>query len=1322
MRGDWIPQDGRTTMDGCNRTNRVSQPIRPTGLLRPLAVRLGFLTATALPMVGCANQPVEASHQTLSPTTTCAELKNNPGTIYLGNNRWASLTAKDGQVITLACSNHDQQPLAKTLIEFFGQDRDQLAGQTVLELTAAINNGQLYENNVLMTSRQANALGLRPTWLPGWTPSRLVFQSATLVDFSTQGLTEAERKTKISLLTDQLWASGLMPQEKSRVNLLIQTEESRPTWLMFRDPKMKHYKDLASLYQQRGEYEKAEQVSLNILKSDHTVTAARPNSYDESVFLVADSRRIRGLQQHDPNLMAASLRILIENNAKLKSLEHGYLARYNHEILNTCRLYLENVAEGNNQLPECEPAKIEEYATNATTRYNSYAPAYSDYFIAVSTMLENARARLATAKTPDEINAAVKRCDEALGTIDRNQNPTFWDHLSRGVRIAATSKQFDGRSFNLYIARANEIKAMASNKLAAVDPARKEEHLTNALQVLTNAVEFARIIKQENILEFHTANKFKERQTYHDIIASYSETLLELYYEKEKKAPGSGKELLLNNNVEAMAIAGDNPLETSYLRAALNLGNLNSQFAYITGSAERFALAADFYSVLSNSQQTATEPKQLTDYHRYLFAIAAIRSAELFVAWPRVKSTREVEAQLLAIDNGLTILTSLSNTPAAAKRNEFFLNAAPITKADLLLAQVDRDPTGPKADRLAKAEELFRGAKTSSESYQALKAEVKLIEIAIRRNEFEELDSQGKKVSTNKASGLIGSGEALLGNLGSTHSLRYPLIMSLSTLYIYRNEPTDADRVIALNSEILGNSHNLTEPFKTYIRTYAALNKGTAQIQKGLNMIEEDSRKNRFTADSTIDLIKAGVSQLVSLEQTLPTIQGLEGQLAWETHSLRAELFQQLAIAYSVLERRFKDEYPMKLYTYVQKAYRECATSPNPNSYERTTRPALLARSFDNPNSGTNRIQNAYDPNNPFPIHPEFANLMTVNPTFAPLRDALQDKAWGNWHRFIAANHLVIDLSPEHKDEIFTERTGYGLFLASYFGDKPLAEQLYVAIEKHAKNQNGLYSWRLNLDGSVDKQESAFDADLYIAYSLTVMGTQPERRQELIDKLWEKTIVERGGRLIIKPSDGAWPEHGDGQVVFNPSYFAPHLIKTIASADQNAAQHNWQKVVDDGYELINSALQQSKNLKSSGPNPIPDQLLCQVVGGNFVLSADNSKKDDGLDAVRVMLEIGRDAIINQDPRAVNFLRELLAKANITSSFNARLQGMNNELAIALYAVAVKGAGDPSHNLNTFTSRLNASFQGDHYGMRTNGADGKDYYKQSLILMAKMLLQ
>jgi hypothetical protein len=238
---------------------------------------------------------------------------------------------------------------------------------------------------------------------------------------------------------------------------------------------------------------------------------------------------------------------------------------------------------------------------------------------------------------------------------------------------------------------------------------------------------------------------------------------------------------------------------------------------------------------------------------------------------------------------------------------------------------------------------------------------------------------------------------------------------------------------------------------------------------------------------------------------------------------------------------------------------------------------------------------------------------------------------------------------------------------------------------------------------------------------------------------------------MLEPSDGSWRKRGDGAIIFNPSYFAPYLLKTIAEFDQKSCgkdrpskqkPHDWQKLIDDQYELM-SAILATKGLRhpeAKGTNPMPDWAVCSVIAGDFKCESYLLQTTyPEMDAIRVMIEIGHDAIINKDPRAIKFLREFLIKSGFykkdgitpVDNFISRVKiggdDKNKILAIAVYAVAIKGSGDPAAaaNLETFKKALDEAFtvhpEDPDKGYFGNATDADQYYKQSLILMCRMLL-
>jgi endo-1,4-beta-D-glucanase Y len=1226
-----------------------------------------------------------------------------------------------------------------------------------------------------------------------------------------------------------------MPSESEKASRKIESEIIRQKHFVGQRLS-DSYLELAALYQQRGDYENARKFAEKIIDFKFAPTVARPNFYDEAIFLTADARRIQAVRQNQPGAIGDIMRFLAEKERNLKPDEHGYKSRYALELLRTCVIYQESFVakNGTREIIGCSPQKVDEYSRHATVTYNSYAPRYDDNFIAVKALLENANYKLAAAKNSDDIGKAIKAYDEVIKAID-SIDPFS---VAKFLRKITGSTQFDPKLFSLFRSQVYRGQAQAEAKLAelaknAQNQGEEEAHLINAKQLLEKALGIMRQIKSEKIWTFHTAAMFEEKQVYHKIIGDYVETLLALFYLKGKTAPQEAPPLLGTKELEDLSLFSDNPSETNYLRALVLFGELKTQLAITKNNTEVFKAADEIYVKLI-SQIKNSEQNQLTPYHRHLLNIALFRRAELFLAWPRVKSVTEIEEQ---IENLRTAVKEMGKSKA---ENAFYLDSAPLIEGDLLLAQADAEKNlAAAAATIDKAEEIFLGFAKDKDAARANRAKARLLEIAIRRSAFVEFvqpdikkngfswefvdrefikekeysvdklcsvisadftDFKGKTIEhlnkfmggakpadlVNKINEKVKNKKIMLSteeyyfiarvgkvgmvsgfdkrrlleiiyrqecpksrkNKGVTAAtqliekykpfydglnsfdqlqLKHQVALLLSTLYIYRNAPADQQTTKSLSKAILDSTGKLPEPVKSYFEIQAVLNHGIASVQDITRKIEVAQNKYEVVDVSLIEELEEAIIKLELLEIELGSITAGDRVLEFtlDLPNFKAELFHQMTIAYSVLEDYEKkwwgtDNYLGTTYEYLNKTYHSCYLSST--YYNREFRPELLRDSFP-------KLKNAYDPENLYPLHPEYEIFMRSSSVNSS-PDAKSELTWKGWKsRFIkqfAGGLLVQDFDPSNpnlKGKIVSERSGYGMFLASAFGDQPTTVSLFQGIEHYArKKSTGLYAWKMNETGTVENSDSAFDADLYIAYSLSFARTQQDRTQKLIDALWKNNIVERGGKLIIKPSDAAWPLHGDGKVVVNPSYFAPYLIKRLAEVDRNKKEHNWQKVIDDGYELIDQLMASSGKLEAKGQNPIPDTVLCQVKEGKFSFEPDkDNTKQDEMDAIRVMLEIGRDAITNHDPRAILFLKNFLAKARVTNPGDAKIQGYNNELAIALYAVAIKGAGDTARTLGSFIRRIDASFKGNYFGLRPDGKDADQYYKQSLILMARILL-
>jgi len=351
-------------------------------------------------------------------------------------------------------------------------------------------------------------------------------------------------------------------------------------------------------------------------------------------------------------------------------------------------------------------------------------------------------------------------------------------------------------------------------------------------------------------------------------------------------------------------------------------------------------------------------------------------------------------------------------------------------------------------------------------------------------------------------------------------------------------------------------------------------------------------------------------------------------------------------------------------------------------------------------------------------------------------------EAWKGWKkRFLVElphGTIVYDLFNKWAS---SEGTGYGMYLATQLNDQKTFDELLKGYENYFKKENGLANSFLNKTGGLHRitektrypSASSSDADIYIAaaliqaHSLVVAGkwkppsgkSYLEKARVIMNAIWENEIESVEGKLVIKPSDGEWCKLVIGRTIYNPSYFTPTWLKLFSQVDSNP-EHNWDKVISDGYDLINLILEKSNTLKPRGQNPIPDFVLVWAKDGEFkVASANEVIPDDEYNGIRTPLEIGRDAILNNDARAANFLRKFLNKANVTDEKSVQLHGYNNEIAWACYGTAVRGASDPYGTLESFRSAIKKSFNGSYFGHSKR--DATDYFKQCIVLMGGLLI-
>ena len=309
--------------------------------------------------------------------------------------------------------------------------------------------------------------------------------------------------------------------------------------------------------------------------------------------------------------------------------------------------------------------------------------------------------------------------------------------------------------------------------------------------------------------------------------------------------------------------------------------------------------------------------------------------------------------------------------------------------------------------------------------------------------------------------------------------------------------------------------------------------------------------------------------------------------------------------------------------------------------------------------------------------------------------------------------------------EVYSEGMAYGLYFSVMAGDQKTFDKLFNGLENYAVNENGLYAWRLSSKGEVLESHSATDADLYAAAAITMAYAKwqdpryQQTAQRLLNAIWEEEILSYKGNLVVLPSDGEWARYQDGRFVYNPSYFAPSLLKLLAAADNNP-KHDWDKVIDDGYKLTAEVIQHSKELNPRGMNPVPNWVLGNIFDGQFHLDTYSVTPDKEYDAIRVYLEIARDVAMTGDRRGLRIANQILGQMkDQPTPATAKMAGMNNAVTDAYYGLLYLASSEPAQRGQEFTSRLQSAYQGRSFGQAEQ--ERKSYYFQSLMLHATALL-
>lgn len=223
----------------------------------------------------------------------------------------------------------------------------------------------------------------------------------------------------------------------------------------------------------------------------------------------------------------------------------------------------------------------------------------------------------------------------------------------------------------------------------------------------------------------------------------------------------------------------------------------------------------------------------------------------------------------------------------------------------------------------------------------------------------------------------------------------------------------------------------------------------------------------------------------------------------------------------------------------------------------------------------------------------DIQNFISTNGDWAALykvNDSFETQlfyAWNNYKdNFIRSYGQVVD---PQLDQTTSEGQAYAMLMASLMNDKDTFLGVWLWTQHHLQHRidDRLISWRWVDDVQIDSN-NATDADIDIALALLfgykMFGEQQylSDAKGIISDIWRQTVVEIGGRHYLLPMEKKSATRGS-EYLLNPSYFSPAHYRLFAQVDNNP-EHDWIKLADDSYYLLDQIKRMPRNTSGLPPN------------------------------------------------------------------------------------------------------------------------------------------
>jgi endo-1,4-beta-D-glucanase Y len=246
-----------------------------------------------------------------------------------------------------------------------------------------------------------------------------------------------------------------------------------------------------------------------------------------------------------------------------------------------------------------------------------------------------------------------------------------------------------------------------------------------------------------------------------------------------------------------------------------------------------------------------------------------------------------------------------------------------------------------------------------------------------------------------------------------------------------------------------------------------------------------------------------------------------------------------------------------------------------------------------------------------------------------------------------------------------SEGIAYGMIIAVMMDEQPMFDGFWTYASCFL-NKSGLMDWYIAPDGQKPiAVGAASDADEDMAWALIMADRQwggggslgesyASIARRLIDAIYSTEVDHDRFADMFLPGDD-WR----GKNVFNPSYFAPNQYRTFGELSGNV--DGWQRVIDRGYAILESSLNDASRNGSNGLVP----AWCDASGAP-VEAFPGAMQNYQYDSARTPFRMAQDYAYSKDVRA----RAYLAK---TSAFFA---GIGADGIVDGYALDGTPAPDP----------------------------------------------